>query len=97
MKVLLFLILILSISASQAADPKMMRVTTKAVLSYSSVKKTTKHFIDQVQDQTIGDNEEYLTFLVPFVTGEIKYQNKGTNFYYDFRDQAVGARYSTSF
>ena len=71
----------------------MIRVSTKAVMSYPGVKSSSKSLVNLVRKKTVGDNEEYLSVLVPFVTGEIRYQSKDSNLYYNFRDQSVGARY----
>lgn len=80
-------------SFALSSNTQMMRVSTRAIMSYPTVKKTSRSLVKIVKKNTVGDNEEYLGILVPFVTGEVRYQSKDSNLYYNFRDQSVGARY----
>ncbi len=75
----------------------MIRTSTKALLAYPEIKHSTRNLVEKIQRNTIGENEEYLSILVPFVTGEIKYQKRDTNVFYNFRDQSMGARYIFDF
>ena len=93
---LLFLILVQNTWAD-ANDSRMMRMATKALMSYPMVKRTTRNFVEVVQNKTLGDDVVYVGYLVPFIRGEISYQKRDINVFYNFREQSAGARYTFNF
>lgn len=76
----------------------MVSTSTRALLSYDSVKERSEEILESFKRNTLGEHADKVLILSPIVTGRVEFNALDMNFYFDHRNNnQAGVRYNLRF